>query len=70
MSGEDGLGKRYNVVKIYKHSGYKREHIQNDIALLKLSRPVKLSREVNTVCLPEQGQRISPNARCFATGLF
>ena len=41
-------------------------HLKNDIALLQLDRPVKLSDKVSTVCLPNQAPDLKAN--CYITG--
>ncbi len=56
------------VDKIFAHEGFSYAHMKNDIALLKLSTPVKLSDKVNTVCLPAQGSRIPDGYNCYITG--
>ena len=42
----------------------------NDIALLKLSRPARLSHTVGLACLPNGNlmDRVTPGTKCFLTG--
>lgn len=49
------------------HPEYYKGGLFNDIALLFLSSPVDIVENVNTVCLPNQGD-IFDGARCFASG--
>ncbi len=39
-----------------------------DVALVRLTQPVHRSTAINTVCLPQQGQDVSPGTICTATG--
>lgn len=49
------------------HPQFYRGGLYNDVALLFLEQPVEIAGNVNTICLPEQGE-IFDNSRCFATG--
>lgn len=40
----------------------------HDIALMKLKAPVKFSKGVQPVCLPQLGWDIQPGTLCYATG--
>ncbi|XP_067035083.1 chymotrypsinogen B-like [Acropora muricata] len=40
----------------------------NDIALIRLVRPVKLGPRIGTVCLPDQGESVPISATCYITG--
>lgn len=40
----------------------------NDIALLKLRRPIIYSDQVSPVCLPEQNNDVTPGTVCTVTG--
>lgn len=44
------------------------KHIQNDIALLTLAKPVVLSDRINTVCLPQQSRQVPAGTNCYITG--
>ena len=58
-----------NVSKIITHPNYHRPVlVNNDVALIKLDRPVVLNSHVNTVCLPKMGEQVSSNSTCFITG--
>lgn len=57
------------AAKIYIHSNYKRQNHENDIALLKLERKVKLGKYVSPVCLPEENEDLAaPGKHGFVAG--
>lgn len=49
------------------HPDYHRGSLHNDIALLFLAKPIDITENVNTVCLPRYGD-IFDGSRCFASG--
>ncbi|KAL9965244.1 hypothetical protein ACROYT_G029015 [Oculina patagonica] len=55
----------YRINKIIMHAGFSMSHLRDDIALLRLAVPVKLDRNVGTVCFPKSGSRVSPGTRCW-----
>ena len=64
-----GDGVTYRINKIIAHGGFSMSHLRNDMALLRLAVPVKLSNKVGTVCFPKSQSRISPGSRCWISGL-
>lgn len=56
------------VKHVITHSNYGKPQLNNDIALLKLTSPVKLNGHVRTVCLPRQDEKVSVGARCYISG--
>ena len=61
---QDITGKR-----VIKHPDYnKPSPINNDIALIQLSRPASLNAKVGIVCLPNADEEVSSAAKCFITG--
>jgi len=54
------------VARHYLHKDYR--GVNNDIALIKLAAPVRLSAQVNTACLPLHGSRAPTGSRCYITG--
>lgn len=40
----------------------------NDIAVMKLSKPVEFKRNVNQVCLPSKSEKLQENAKCYISG--
>lgn len=55
------------ISKIIMHEKFDKK-LMNDIALLKLSSPVKTSPQVNTVCLPAQGNKAVTGSKCYIAG--
>ena len=54
--------------KMISHPGFNRKTYDSDIALIKLSKSVKIGTYVNTVCLPEQGQHVPVGTNCYIVG--
>lgn len=50
----DGNEAIYEVEAITSHHRYQPETYDNDIALMKLTKPIKFSRFILPACLPEQ----------------
>ena len=58
-----------NVTKVISHSEFSWTTAKNDVALLKLAKPITPSDKINTVCLPHRNSdQISPGTNCFVTG--
>ena len=56
--------------EIISHPEYDKPFpINNDIALIRLVRPVKLGQRVGTVCLPAQGESVPVSGTCYITGM-
>ncbi|XP_004441396.1 PREDICTED: transmembrane protease serine 9 [Ceratotherium simum simum] len=66
LSGADGQLER--VARIYKHPFYNLYTLDYDVALLELAGPVRRSRLVRPICLPEPAPRPPDGARCVITG--
>ena len=54
--GGDRYGVMRRVHKIKIHAGYDDQTNDNDIALIKLRKPVRLGEGVRTICLPQEGE--------------
>jgi len=67
--GTTEVQQEIKVKQLFAHEGFSMQHLKNDIALLQLATPAKLSDKVNTVCLPVQGSRIPDGHRCYITGM-
>jgi len=52
--------------RAFTHPSWNARQMNNDIALIKLSRPAQLSRYVNPICLPDRD--VSPGTSCYITG--
>jgi len=69
FSDEDEDQEDVNIDSIIIHPSRNPPKTFNfDIALVKLSRPVKLSGNVNVVCLPAPEDRFSPGTVCITAG--
>uniref|UniRef100_A0A2K5QFL0 Transmembrane serine protease 9 n=1 Tax=Cebus imitator TaxID=2715852 RepID=A0A2K5QFL0_CEBIM len=66
LSGAEGQLER--VAHIYKHPFYNLYTLDYDVALLELAGPVRRSRLVRPICLPEPAPRPPDGARCVITG--
>ncbi|XP_068723499.1 chymotrypsinogen A-like [Montipora capricornis] len=66
LSGRTSVQQTFDVIKLFKHSGFTMNNLKDDIAVLQLAGYVKLSDKVNTVCLPEQHADL--NSICYITG--
>ncbi|XP_007949263.1 transmembrane protease serine 9 [Orycteropus afer afer] len=66
LSGADGQLER--VARIFKHPFYNLYTLDYDVALLELAGPVRRSRLVRPICLPEAAPRPPAGARCVITG--
>lgn len=52
LMSEEGPEQQVRVESVFKHPDYDPETVDNDIALLRLRKPFKLSKYVSTACLP------------------
>ena len=64
----DGQHTDISVERIISHPMYSRSAINNDIALIKLSSPIKFGKYVKPVCIPKQGGNVPIGTQCFITG--
>lgn len=55
------------AAEIRKHPSY-RNSVRNDIALIKLTKPIKFSDTVRPICLPTQGEALPVGKQCAAAG--
>ena len=69
-TGTAAVQESIKVKKVIQHAEFNVRYLKNDIALLELERPVKLSDNVNLVCLPQQGARVAPGTKCYITGNY
>lgn len=65
----DGTEQNFNVKRVAVHPKYNWPvPINNDIALLQLTRPATLTSFVNTVCLPRYSEVVPAGTKCFISG--
>ncbi|CAH3105561.1 unnamed protein product, partial [Porites lobata] len=63
-----GDGVVYRVNKIIMHAGFSMSHLRNDIALMRLVKPVQLGPKVGTVCFPRKITRVATGTKCWISG--
>lgn len=69
LSEKDGSEQERKVHRIFRHPNYNDKDVDNDIALLKLSSPLRLKRdEVWPACLPEQNEELSADTQAKIVG--
>lgn len=64
----EGWEQDLKIKSIRSHPDYDQTQLNNDIALLELSKPAVLNKRVSLVCLPPQDYDISVNSNCYITG--
>ena len=57
-----------NVEEIYVHESYTPGPVYNDVAILRLEKPVTLEYHINSLCLPPADYTFSEGTRCVSTG--
>lgn len=66
LASQDGSEQTISSAKVIRHSGYNSETLNNDIMLIKLSRPATLNSYVNTVPLPTSC--VTTGTSCLISG--
>lgn len=61
------LDSTYTLASMKYHEGYSTKTYENDIAILKLDRPVTFNKSVYPICLPPKGA-VFANKRAFVIG--
>ena len=51
------------------HAGFSMSHLRNDIALMRLVKPVQLGPKVGTICFPRKNTRVATGTKCWISGL-
>ena len=64
----DTTERQLEVTKILMHPKYVKKTNENDIALLKLSKPMKYNCRVRPICLPKGLQNLSIGETCWIAG--
>ncbi|XP_078360420.1 MAM and LDL-receptor class A domain-containing protein 1-like isoform X2 [Oculina patagonica] len=65
----EGTEQEVVAKRIISHPQYNRpSRLNNDIALIELASPVKLSQRVNPVCIPSHDSDIPTGSKCYITG--
>ena len=61
-------GQTIQIAEVINHPDYDSSTINNDIAIIKLSEPLVLGDNVQTICLPDGPLELEEGADCFASG--
>ncbi|XP_068723565.1 chymotrypsinogen A-like isoform X2 [Montipora capricornis] len=64
----EGTEQNIRASRVIKHPAYDRRRINNDIALLKLSRRATINARVSPACLPQGNYIVPPGTTCYITG--
>ncbi|XP_078356744.1 trypsin-like [Oculina patagonica] len=64
----EGTEQDIQAKRIIKHENYGSPVLNNDIALIQLSKPATLNARVGTVCLPAHNEMVPTSSKCFITG--
>ena len=67
-NSNEGTEEEVGAKRIISHPNYNRPRLSSDIALIQLSRPVRLSQRVNPVCLPTHDTDVPTGSKCYITG--
>ena len=67
-NSNEGTEEEASVQRIISHPNYNSPRLSSDIALIQLSRPVRLSQRVNPVCLPTHDTDVPTGSKCYITG--
>ncbi|XP_054708950.1 uncharacterized protein LOC129218655 [Uloborus diversus] len=68
-SQEDSVsGQTIQVLSTFVHHNFKSHNFDNDIALLRLQKPLDLDADVCVICLPTSGQMPRENEKCSVNG--
>ena len=65
----DGTEQKFSVKRVVVHPKYNMPvPVNNDIALLELTRPATKTSFVNTVCLPRDSEVVPFGTKCYVSG--
>lgn len=65
----EGTEQKFSVRRVEVHPDYNSPvFVNNDIALLQLTRPATKTAFVNTVCLPRASEVVTPGTKCYISG--
>ncbi len=67
----EGTEVRQHIAKVIMRGDYGWDHTyNNDIALLKMVRPVIFNTRIAPVCLPDQGVQVQEGTKCYVSGKY
>ncbi|XP_037374003.1 chymotrypsinogen B-like [Talpa occidentalis] len=56
------------IAQVFNHPDYHSGRVAKDIALVKMATPVRFSKNVSTVCLPQTGEVFPAQSLCLTSG--
>lgn len=62
----DQYEKEYRASQVIAHPGFSFRHMQNDVALIRLSSPIAFNKGAQPICLPSAPARVGQG--CYITG--
>ncbi|KAG8200957.1 hypothetical protein JTE90_020594 [Oedothorax gibbosus] len=65
---DNSRGKTIRVLSTFVHHNFNSMNLDNNIALLRLQKPVQLNSGVCVICLPTSGQMPKDDSKCTVTG--
>ncbi|GFU27036.1 protein masquerade [Trichonephila clavipes] len=65
---DNNKGQTVRVMSTFIHHNFNTVNLDNNIALLRLQKPVELNKNVCVVCLPTSGKMPQENVKCTVTG--
>ncbi|XP_064471756.1 trypsin-7-like [Ornithodoros turicata] len=61
-------GQIFNVSRLRQHKGYKRDTLENDIAILRLKWPAKFNENIRPICLPTSRDETFFGKKAYVAG--
>lgn len=65
---DNSRGQTIRVLSTFVHHNFNSMNLDNNIALLRLQKPVELNQGVCVICLPTSGQMPKDDSKCTVTG--
>ena len=62
------LGQKVSFAKVIIHPDYDASTIENDIAVIKLTKPLTLGSDVQAICFPDEEINLEDGAECYTSG--
>ncbi|CAL1267217.1 unnamed protein product, partial [Larinioides sclopetarius] len=68
LSHHEGTEQEYDVAAVFVSPEYDSQTVDSDIALLHMETPFEFTHYIQPICLPDEGDEISPHARATILG--
>ncbi|CAL1267216.1 unnamed protein product [Larinioides sclopetarius] len=69
LSHHEGTEQEYDVAAVFVSPEYDSQTVDSDIALLHMETPFEFTHYIQPICLPDEGDEISPHARATILGM-